>query len=499
MKPPQVLSFLFAVLLLLSGLEWIVPDDFTLAGFPVKVFRWDTFFENDEVKLPDKMAGSTLQSLQIEAEKLVSSDSTGEQDFDSTALIADTNQGQSLPEVSFHIDSASGIQYPSGDSTLFYSLFNQLDSLKSKKELIRILHFGDSQIEGDRITGYLRQRLQQQFGGCGPGLIPLYEEQPSRFSVEIKSSKPMSRYLIYGKTIPVGHNKYSVLHSTFRLKADSAFPNESIKNSFSYRMRNSGYKRATFFDKATFLVRNPQSKIEFKVLNAGPEKIQKSLSAADSLKLVGFRFPQKRKEFQVEVSSNSGNDLYSVCLDCDFGIAVDNIPLRGSSGIDLLKISPSFLQDQIRQLNVKMVILQFGVNVVPYESPGFGWYESSLIKVIKTIKRAKPGIQVLVVGVSDMAKKTEGQWRSYPNIIQIRDAQRNAAAKTNSAYWDLFEVMGGENSILAWAGTNPPLAGKDYIHLTPKGAQVVGEFLFQSLLKDYRSYSNSKNAKNNPL
>jgi lysophospholipase L1-like esterase len=105
----------------------------------------------------------------------------------------------------------------------------------------------------------------------------------------------------------------------------------------------------------------------------------------------------------------------------------------------------------------------------------------------------------LVVGVSDIAKKTEGQWRSYPNIIQIRDAQRNAAAKTNSAYWDLFEVMGGENSILAWAGTNPPLAGKDYIHLTPKGAQVVGEFLFQSLLKDYRSYSNSKNAKNNPL
>jgi hypothetical protein len=44
----------------------------------------------------------------------------------------------------------------------------------SSGEKISIFHYGDSQIEGDRMTGYIRQRLQQQFGGVGPGFIPAY-------------------------------------------------------------------------------------------------------------------------------------------------------------------------------------------------------------------------------------------------------------------------------------------------------------------------------------
>jgi lysophospholipase L1-like esterase len=130
-----------------------------------------------------------------------------------------------------------------------------------------------------------------------------------------------------------------------------------------------------------------------------------------------------------------------------------------------------------------MVILQFGVNVVPYDSPSYFWYENNMVRVIQTLKKADPDLQVLVIGVSDMAKKTGGQWQSYPNIDAIRKAQKNAAFRTKSGFWDLYEVMGGKNSIVAWAGTSPALAGKDYIHLTPRGAQVVGEFLFQALEK----------------
>jgi lysophospholipase L1-like esterase len=48
------------------------------------------------------------------------------------------------------------------------------------------------------------------------------------------------------------------------------------------------------------------------------------------------------------------------------------------------------------------------------------------------------------------------------------------------------QVMGGKNSIIAWSKTNPPLAGKDMIHLTPKGAQVMGEFLYRALGKEMK-------------
>ena len=34
--------------------------------------------------------------------------------------------------------------------------------MKSKFKKVRIMHYGDSQIEGDRISGRLRERLQNE-------------------------------------------------------------------------------------------------------------------------------------------------------------------------------------------------------------------------------------------------------------------------------------------------------------------------------------------------
>ena len=59
--------------------------------------------------------------------------------------------------------------------------FQALAEVKTNKSSIRVLHYGDSQIEGDRITDYLRLKLQGQFGGSGPGLISLMPVASTRF------------------------------------------------------------------------------------------------------------------------------------------------------------------------------------------------------------------------------------------------------------------------------------------------------------------------------
>ena len=46
-----------------------------------------------------------------------------------------------------------------------------LDSLRYSKGQVRVMYYGDSQIEGDRITSYLRQTLRKGHGGTGPGLL----------------------------------------------------------------------------------------------------------------------------------------------------------------------------------------------------------------------------------------------------------------------------------------------------------------------------------------
>ena len=50
----------------------------------------------------------------------------------------------------------------------------KLYGLKSgKKRKIRVAYFGDSMIEGDLISQTLRKELQNSFGGCGVGFVPI--------------------------------------------------------------------------------------------------------------------------------------------------------------------------------------------------------------------------------------------------------------------------------------------------------------------------------------
>jgi hypothetical protein len=84
-----------------------------------------------------------------------------------------------------------------------------------------------------------------------------------------------------------------------------------------------------------------------------------------------------------------------------------------------------------------------------------------------------------------MSRKWAGTYQSYPNIPLIRDAMRNAAFKNSCAFWDLYEAMGGENSMVAWVNNEPPLAGKDFTHFSHKGAEFVGEMLYNALISEY--------------
>ena len=65
--------------------------------------------------------------------------------------------------------SQKKIQYPNNDKSILYTFFQKLDNAKAKK--VRIMHYGDSQIEADRITSRLRERLQKEFGGYGAGAL----------------------------------------------------------------------------------------------------------------------------------------------------------------------------------------------------------------------------------------------------------------------------------------------------------------------------------------
>jgi len=180
--------------------------------------------------------------------------------------------------------------------------------------------------------------------------------------------------------------------------------------------------------------------------------------------------------------------IFGISLDGKSGIAVDNIPLRGSSGLEFAKMDMTFLHNFYNLLNVKLLILQFGVNIVPNITSNYAYYQRSFLQQLKLLKKNNPGISIIVMGVSDVSRVGKVGFESYPNIEKIRDAQKAAAIESGCAFWDIFEAMGGQNSMPSWVFANPALAQKDFTHFNPMGAKLIGEMFYRSLIKEYDKY-----------
>ena len=76
------------------------------------------------------------------------------------------------------------------------------------------MHYGDSQIEDDRITSLLRNRLQSRFGGSGAGLVPASQLYPYGFSMKQESSENWYRYIGFARRdTNVRHVRYGALAS----------------------------------------------------------------------------------------------------------------------------------------------------------------------------------------------------------------------------------------------------------------------------------------------
>ena len=135
-----------------------------------------------------------------------------------------------------------------------------------------------------------------------------------------------------------------------------------------------------------------------------------------------------------------------------------------------------------------MVILQFGGNSLPYvtdktKADNFGVYLKSQIN---SIKKLIPGVSVLVIGPSDMSVKDGSVYKTHPQLENLRDAIRKSAFETNSAFFDMYDCMGGYNSMLSWVDQG--IAAHDYIHFSPGGARKVAMLLYSAMINDYNDF-----------
>ncbi len=389
------------------------------------------------------------------------------------------------------------IQYPESNINALNNFFMALEQVK--RYPVRILHYGDSQIEGDRMTGYLRNEFQKQFGGTGCGLLPIYERFPT-FAIRQSASGNWQRFAAYYSKSKK-NKRYGLMACYYRFNkaiADSLLDKAIIAKAWTRFVPNKKtYQRSGKFNKIRLLYGFNRREVIAKVWVNDQLSITDTLPISNQSTSVIWSLSEYPSSVKIEFEGVDSPDIYGISLESSQGIHVDNIGMRGSSGTFFTQIDQQTLKQQFADLDPNFLLLQYGGNTVPSihskkQAREYGnWFESQ----IRLLKRLNPSASILVIGPSDMSAEVNGKLQTRKYLEDVRDALKQAAFNSGCAFWDLYEAMGGKNSMISWVAAQPPLAANDYTHFAPGGAKRLTRLFYKSLMEDYKLWKKGQNKK----
>ncbi len=461
MKSYKTLLFIVCLLLGLALLASLFPRDGLRVGdvlleFPsLSSVLGDEEEEEVEVAEVDTLSPEELMQMRLEA-----------------LQAAKDSQFMDFVE-----NNAARFYLPEGDIAYLDPLFESL--LQAKSRPVRIMYYGDSQLECDRITDVLREHLQSEFGGNGTGLLPAMQTI-SMTTASVQTYPELRRGMGFGAELTGGH-RFGPLCQMAYVDGAATFTISAIGGK--------SFPHCSSFSKVSVLV----SGEGYFTIGSGEDEVKLD-SLADST-MTGFRIITHRLPRQVSrvtLRAHGHLEVFALMVDGNAGVSVDNIAMRGSSGTHFTSLDQGTFAPFFHQQNVRLILLEYGGNSVPYLKKGakISSYKQQMKSQIAFLKRISPKSRIILVGPADMATTTSdgAHMMTYPQLPQVVDSLRAAALESGVAFWDMFQVMGGKGSMAKWVNARPQLAGEDYIHFTPKGARHISNILCETLDLYYKYY-----------
>ncbi len=135
-----------------------------------------------------------------------------------------------------------------------------------------------------------------------------------------------------------------------------------------------------------------------------------------------------------------------------------------------------------------LVIFGIGINDAYGKKFSQTRFEQNYDTLIARVKAANPNAAIIFATNNDSYYR-----RRYVNRngIKVQESMYRLAKKHNAAVWDMFEIMGGLNSIVVWQ--KEYLAKRDRIHFTRTGYILLGDLLFDAIISDYGNYMQELN------
>jgi lysophospholipase L1-like esterase len=344
-----------------------------------------------------------------------------------------------------------------------------------KGAITRILHYGDSLVVVDFLTGQTRRRLQSRFGDAGHGFMLAGKPWPwyQHWDVSYRTS---SSWLVDGimKRKSSG-GFYGLGAYAFESRGGGHFMEMGTS-------RKGAYGRTAGRFQVFYLVQPGGG--SFKVLVDG--KLHSTVKTAGATRQSGLHtveVPEAPHRFRVQCIGDGPVRLFGGVLERDKpGVVYDTLGINGGRMRTLEKINASMWAEQLRLRKPNLIIMNFGTNESEDVGRPLNVVENDYVRVLQRVRAAVPAASCLVMAPPDRAERANGTLRTKPIVPKLVARQRSAALKAGCAFYDTYEAMGGHGSMARWYNARPRLCAGDMTHPNRRGADKLGDGFFRSVV-----------------
>jgi hypothetical protein len=291
------------------------------------------------------------------------------------------------------------------------------------------------------------------------------------------------------------HNNYGVMGAFSRfapLRFDSIpFEETEFYNAqLSISKSNISFRRNREYKKMSLFYGNSKSPVQMQLFVNDSMVFSDTLKANIDYGVSSCILPDSTDNVTFKFSGYDSPDFYGVELVDTIGVTVDNIALRGSSGTIFTQTNFEHSTKMYHDLNPGLFILQFGGNVMPYikDQTQIDNYARWFGSQIKRLRRSCPDAAFIVIGPSDMSTKEKDKYITYELLPDVVDALKKSSIENGAGYWDMYQAMGGYNSMPSWVNAQPELARPDYVHFSSRGSKLISNMFYNAFILEYNNH-----------